>query len=873
MPFRSSIFTITAILHFSGAVVVFLIMGLFAAVHSPLGNAISPGESPVFGWIRDHMGFLFGFGLVYLVLTQWVQRIAFKSAQETCPSIIALAAALEGFSAFILTIFILAGWHVGVSLAFFVLLLAVLFQSVWGFQYQSDDADRNLVLPALQNKEIRAGLYLLLLFILGGIPAYLDPSWHRMQAYIWMDSQVDHFFNVWIPLLLSGTTAMWLGIIALMVLAGTRALQARIRIGSASEAVSFYLPFFLIAGFYTVIVGGTLGSTIFWEISELNLLPSMLALVMLVWTGASVLMARFFMKMLSCMPNKSGYSPVALVALSTGAVLLYPVLLLLKSIPADRWAWRIVLGVAPLLCGVVAFFVLYGGLFNPWFTALSYLKGAIVKVCAVVAAGALVLVIEELFRSMSLKDIKPSRLWPVIAIAFLLGLIPIGILANNPESKTAIIQFNELSRVDATYARELVNLLKLDRWIALGQRSAKNNHPLPWPQPWRLTKDRPSSLPPDFNLLVVIVDSLRGDAFYSNGYQHNLTPFLDSWAKQEAVSFRWAYSQGGGSFAAIPFLVAGRSHFELYGPDLHLENLYLKIARAEGIQHHMVMKGFGPRAIFPPDEPVIELTIPRKVSDRRSATADEVFTSARNAIGNIPAGERFLCFLHLMDVHNDLWKKADGIDFGDDPRAVYDNNLSYIDRAFSRFVNWLKKENIYDRTVIIFTADHGEQFWEHGASLHGHTLYEEEIRIPLILKVQGIRTRIENVPVIAADMAPTIAELAGYSVDPPYEDSHMGISLVPLIENNDTERYLKRDVVGRASFKRRYFFYRNWQWKLVYFADFDLLQLFNIGKDPVERKNLINEEPELAAELEKELFDYLERVEGKAYTIRGSSRF
>jgi arylsulfatase A-like enzyme len=279
----------------------------------------------------------------------------------------------------------------------------------------------------------------------------------------------------------------------------------------------------------------------------------------------------------------------------------------------------------------------------------------------------------------------------------------------------------------------------------------------------------------------------------------------------------------------------------------------------------MVMKGFGPRAIFPPDHPVIELTIPRAVSDRHSATADEVFDSARKAIGNLPSGERFLCFLHLMDVHNNLWKKENGVDFGNSLRDLYDNNLSYIDRALGRFVSWLKQVGLYGKTVILFTSDHGEQFWEHGASLHGHTVYEEEIRIPVILLAHGIGGRFENVPVVAADMAPTIADLAGYSVNPPYDDSHMGISLVPLLLKNERERYLKRSVTGRASFKRRYFLYRNWEWKLVYFAELDLLQLFNTVKDPMEKNNLLQEEPELAAEMEKELLAYLEKVEGKTY--------
>jgi arylsulfatase A-like enzyme len=364
---------------------------------------------------------------------------------------------------------------------------------------------------------------------------------------------------------------------------------------------------------------------------------------------------------------------------------------------------------------------------------------------------------------------------------------------------------------------------------------------------------------------VIVVDALRGDAFHSAGYYRNLTPFLDRWATEEAISFRRAYSQGGGSYAAFPFLVAGRSRFALYGPNLHHENVYFMLAQAEGIEKVMVVKEFGPTTIFPPDYPLIELGGPRAGGDRRSPPADEVFRWAQDAIGTLDRGERFLAFLHLMDVHNDLWKKADGIDFGDHVRDLYDNNVSYVDRAFSRFIDWLKRRGMYHRTVILLTSDHGEQFWEHGASLHGHTVYEEEIRIPLILLTHRIRGRIEDVPVLAADMAPTIAELAGYSIHPPYSDPHMGISLVPLLLGKARDPYLNRDIVGRASFKGRYFLYRNWEWKFVYLADFDLLQLFNTVRDPLERMNLLQEERVLAAELEAELFGYLERVEGKSY--------
>jgi arylsulfatase A-like enzyme len=128
------------------------------------------------------------------------------------------------------------------------------------------------------------------------------------------------------------------------------------------------------------------------------------------------------------------------------------------------------------------------------------------------------------------------------------------------------------------------------------------------------------------------------------------------------------------------------------------------------------------------------------------------------------------------------------------------------------------------------------------------------------------------VPAIAADMAPTIADLAGYSINPPYDDSYMGISLVPLILGKERQRYLERDVVGRASFKRRYFLYRNWEWKLIYLAELDLMQLFNVVKDPLEKNNLLAEEPELAAELAQKLLDYLKAVEGKTYRPTLSKR-
>jgi glucan phosphoethanolaminetransferase (alkaline phosphatase superfamily) len=802
--------------------------------------------------------------LAYLLVVQWVQHVERRRNDGAYPRGMKALIWSETVALGFLALGFLQWWGGALPWGHILLQVSILLQTLVTL-WRSSRMDPCPSVDRLSRTENSALLFLLFLFLLAALPAFLDPSWNRMRDYVPLDSRFEILLSQILPPLFSGVTGLWFGIGTLVILAGLRAIDTRGTRLSALEGVVFFLPFLSIAGLYAAIWLESLIHAIEWELSKLHLTTAMVPLFILLCGGGGALFSAAFQRIASHGPMARGRSRIGIVALSMGTVLVFPVTWILTRRGCGRWSWRFLLVSSLFGSLLLGFFVLYGNLFDPWFTAFSYLKGAILKVTAVVAAGTLVLVFEEFFTARSMPSPGAGRKWVVVAIIFFVGFLPFALSERYPETKVVNLQFNELSRVDALYARELANSLGFGRWVRLGQDPKRNNNPEPWPLPWSLKKTHPSLLPKDFNLMVIIVDALRGDAFHSAGYGRNLTPFLDRWALEEAVSFRRAYSQGGGSFASFPFLVAGRSRFDLYGPSLYQENLYFKLAQAEGIKKIMVVKEFGPRAIFPPDFPVIGLGRSKTSKDRRSVAADEVFGWAERAIDKLAKGERFLCFLHLMDVHNDLWKKKGGLDFGDSPRDLYDNNLSYVDRAFERFVSWLKEKGIYERTVILFTSDHGEQFWEHGASLHGHTLYEEEIRIPLILLAHGIRKRVEDVPVVAADMAPTLADLAGYSVDPPYNDSHMGISLVPLLRGEERDRYLKRDVVGRASFKRRYFLYRDWEWKLVYFAELDLLQLFNTAADPMERANLLQEKQGLAAELERNLFQYLERVERKTY--------
>jgi hypothetical protein len=847
-----------------GSILAFVTISLYSAIHSELGNRISTGESFLFSWVRTYMAWLLCFGLAYLVLILLVHHMWFRRNNDPYPGPMKVLEGCEAVALGAMALSILCNWSAGIPWAHLLLQIALLLQILVTLQF-SQASESQVFFNILDREEKSFFPFLFFLFLLAAVPAYLDPSWQRLRDYVQLDSGFEYMLCRLLPPLFSGITAVWFGVGILIILMGFRILSRRLAKETDLAGAISFLPFSIISALYAAICLGLLVKAMDWEINKLGLKGVILPLFIVLAGGVSALSYAAFLRVAPHVSEEGGKSLIEIVVLSFGAALLLPLTWFLTRRGLGRRSWRLLLASILMATLLLAIYVLYGDLFNPWFTVFSYLKGAILKFSAVVAAGVLTLMVREFVPRETNASVSEKTKWAVVVLVFLLSFFPFATLEIYPETKAAILQFNELSRVDGAYGRALGNCLGFDRWLRLGQNPKTTIQPEPWPQPWTVEKTRPSILPKDFNLLVIMVDALRGDAFHSAGYHRNLTPFLDKWAREEAISFRRAYSQGGGSFAAYPFLVGGRSPFVLYGPDIYKNNLYFELALAEGIKKVMVVKKFGPRAIFPPHFPVIELGEGKSRPNRGSVPADEVFGWAVEAIGSLAEGERFLCFLTLMDVHNDLWKKQDGIDFGDSPRDLYDNNLSYVDRAFRLFVLWLKKKGIYKKTVILFTSDHGEQFWEHGASLHGHTLYEEEIRIPLILLAHGMRARIDDVPVIAADMAPTFAELAGYSVKPTYDDNHMGISLVPLLKGRERNRYLHRDVVGRASFKRRYYFYRNWEWKLIYFAELDLLQLFNTVEDPGETRNLLQERPDLAAELERELLRYLARIEGKNY--------
>ena len=103
---------------------------------------------------------------------------------------------------------------------------------------------------------------------------------------------------------------------------------------------------------------------------------------------------------------------------------------------------------------------------------------------------------------------------------------------------------------------------------------------------------------------------------------------------------------------------------------------------------------------------------------------------------------------------------------------LYDEEVFFTDAGIGRLLGALRRLDRYDDTIIVVTSDHGEEFREHGWLGHTRTLYQELVRVPLIVSAPGHRgeARVVNEPVSLVSVTPTILDLLG--IDAPELSSH-----------------------------------------------------------------------------------------------------
>ncbi len=203
-------------------------------------------------------------------------------------------------------------------------------------------------------------------------------------------------------------------------------------------------------------------------------------------------------------------------------------------------------------------------------------------------------------------------------------------------------------------------------------------------------------------------------------------------------------------------------------------------------------------------------------------------------------------------------------------KKLYNGEIAYTDAEVGRLIRYLFKNSYHKNTIIIITADHGEEFLDHGGLEHGHTLYDELLHVPLIIydpticsHEKGIkanstlRKRVKTT-VRLIDIAPTLCELS----DLPSAPDFLGKSLVPLLkgEQEDNRPVLSQGNMWGPSGTSL----RNNNKKLIIQTHAPYIRLFNITTDPKEKKNIAHENQETVRKM-KEQMNQLLNVRSVSY--------
>lgn len=375
------------------------------------------------------------------------------------------------------------------------------------------------------------------------------------------------------------------------------------------------------------------------------------------------------------------------------------------------------------------------------------------------------------------------------------------------------------------------------------------------------------------NIVIFLVDTLRQDHLPVYGYERPTAPALLEFAS-DAVVFENAWSQSSWTMPAVASLMTGlyptthaiRSHNERLRSDL---TTIPEILKEVGYRTAacVVNTGVGARGGFEQGFDVFRY-IPR--TEAEDAVEQAIAETDRSP---------FFLYVHLMDVHypyepakppfDSLVLRPRGVNIRKDALAMsnlikgridpteaeltyiqslYDSEIAYVDHAFGRLIGELQRRGQYDNTLIVFMADHGEEFRDHGNFYHGHALYEELTRMALVMRAPGAAKPARvSAPVQTVDLFPTIAGIVGRKVE-----GAPGSSLMPLLRGEARATGRERLIFSETELGAPQRSIVAGRYKL-HLLDrrrggvADTLRLFDLQEDPDERMNLRRKQPLRAA--------------------------
>jgi arylsulfatase A-like enzyme len=185
---------------------------------------------------------------------------------------------------------------------------------------------------------------------------------------------------------------------------------------------------------------------------------------------------------------------------------------------------------------------------------------------------------------------------------------------------------------------------------------------------------------------------------------------------------------------------------------------------------------------------------------------------------------------------------------------LYDASIRHVDGYIARIVEALREQGVWDKCVFVVTSDHGEEFFERGRTGHGFSNHEEQVRVPLIVRLPNgahAGKRIRE-PVASIDLMPTILELLAIEEAP---DGLRGRSLVPLLRGGEENRPVFTD---RGHTPERSL--RTEQWKVIRDEATGRDRIYDLEEDPGEERDLSDAPSDAARRARDELARWIETL-------------
>jgi arylsulfatase A-like enzyme/Tfp pilus assembly protein PilF len=387
----------------------------------------------------------------------------------------------------------------------------------------------------------------------------------------------------------------------------------------------------------------------------------------------------------------------------------------------------------------------------------------------------------------------------------------------------------------------------------------------------------PASLPrdPAANVLIITLDTTRADRIGAYGYEPIETPHLDRLAA-EGVLFENAVSSIPLTLPAHSSLMTGLHpprHGVRDNGGYFLDDRHTTLAERLGpsgrrtyaavgafVLHHLwgLNQGF---EVYDDEfaksgAKSHELLRVQRVGSQVTDRALEWLEQHRD--------EPFFAWLHFYDPHHPYEPPGEyGERYAAEP---YDGEIAYTDHQVGRVLDYLRESGRYDSTLIIVAGDHGEGLGDHHEPDHGIFLYESTVRIPLIVRAphETYRGTVAGV-VRDVDVMPTVLDYLDLEAEPGIQ----GTSLLGLMAGRPENE--PRYAYSETHYCRLHYGWaelasiRDGRYKLI---DAPTPELYDLQRDPGERRNIHNGNTEIARPLLQRLDEIREQAANKADASR-----